>query len=318
VPAPSQTARRPALRVERLTKRFGERTAFEELTFEVGWGEVFGLLGPNGAGKTTAVRVLCTLLPQSSGAGEVAGIELDGRRDAAIRQCVSVITDNPGLYLKLSVRENLEFFAGLYGLPADRAKERITECCAAVGIQDRLADPAGTLSRGLLQRAAVARALLPEPAMLFLDEPTTGLDPAAAADLREIVLGLRARGTTVFLTTHRLDEAEYLCDRVAILNTRLVAVGTPAELKRRMSSGQLEVRLREALRDPARVFAAAGVRAWRNGTDVGVYVVDVDDPEAAAPAVARAVVGAGASLVRLCEVETSLEDAYLELVEADR
>jgi ABC-2 type transport system ATP-binding protein len=203
------TARRPGLVVERLTKRFGDRSAFEELSFEVGWGEIFGLLGPNGAGKTSAVRVLSTLLPATSGRAEVAGISLARGNEVEIRRRVSVVTDYPGLYLKLSVRDNLEFFAGLYGLPRRAAKARMDECAAAVGIEDRLDDFAGSLSRGLLQRAGLARALLPEPDLLFLDEPTTGLDPAAATDVREIISGLRHRGTTVFLTTHRLDKAEF-------------------------------------------------------------------------------------------------------------
>ena len=313
------TARRPALCVERLTRRFGDRAAFEELTFEVEQGEVFGFLGPNGAGKTTTVRVLCTLLPPTSGSAEVAGVPLASGNEREIRRRVSVLTESPGLYLKLSVRDNLEFFAGLYGLSSRHARDRIEECVAAVGIADRLADFAGSLSRGLLQRAGLARALLPDPEVLFLDEPTAGLDPAAAADVREIVSGLRRRGTTVFLTTHRLDEAERLCDRVAIVNTRLVSVGTPAQLTAKMSSGSLEVRLGEPLRDPGQVFGEVDeIRGWRNGQGAGVYLVDVRDPEKGAADVARAVVGAGASLLRLCEVETSLEDVYLELLGADR
>jgi ABC-2 type transport system ATP-binding protein len=317
-PAPSgSTARRPALRVERLTKRFGSRFAFEELTFEVGWGEVFGFLGPNGAGKTTTVRVLCTLLPPTSGTAEVAGISLASGNEAEIRRRVSVLTEAPGLYLKLSVRDNLEFFAGLYGLSPRQTKDRIEQCVAAVGIGDRLADVAGSLSRGLLQRAGLARALLPEPDVLFLDEPTTGLDPVAAADVREIIAGLRRSGTTVFLTTHRLEEAERLCDRVAIVNTRLVSVGMPRELT--ASRRSLEVRLAEPLRDPGHVFdAVGGIRGWRNGRGAGVYLLDVEDPEKVAPDVARAVVGSGASLVRLSELDTSLEDVDLELMEADR
>jgi ABC-2 type transport system ATP-binding protein len=317
-PAPSttRTARRPALLVDRLTKRFGDRCAFEEMSFEVGRGEVFGFLGPNGAGKTTAVRVLSTLLPPTSGHGEVAGLPLGSANEVEIRRRVSVVTDYPGLYLKLSVRDNLEFFAGLYGLARRGTRRRIEECAAAVGIEDRLDDLAGSLSRGLLQRAGLARALLPEPEVLFLDEPTTGLDPAAATDVRAIVSGLRGRGTTVFLTTHRLDEAEALCDRVAIVNTRLVAIGTPADIAALISPGALEVRLSEPLRDPAAVFGSVvGVRGWRNGRGAGVYVVDVPDPRALAPSVARAIVESGASLVRLCPVERSLEDAYLELVE---
>jgi ABC-2 type transport system ATP-binding protein len=315
-PSGSPAARRPAVAVRGLTKRFGPRAAFEELTFDVAWGEVFGFLGPNGAGKTTTVRVLCTLLPPTSGSAEVAGVPLAPGNEAEIRRRVSVVTEAPGLYLKLSVRDNLEFYAGLYGLAPRLARERIEDCAAAVGIGDRLGDPAGSLSRGLLQRAGLARALLADPEVLFLDEPTAGLDPAAAVGVRELVAALRSRGTTVFLTTHRLDEAERLCDRVAILNTRLVTVGTPAELRARRSGRALEVRLLEPLGDPGAVFGAvAGMQRWENGHGTGVYVVEVDDPERGAAGVARAVVGAGASLVRLGGVETSLEDVYLDLLE---
>jgi ABC-2 type transport system ATP-binding protein len=312
------TARCPALRVERLTKRFGDRSAFNELTFEVGWGEVFGFLGPNGAGKTTTVRVLSTLLPPTSGRAEVAGIPLVSGNEPEIRRRVSVVTEYPGLYQKLSVRDNLEFFAGLYGLSPRHAKDRIRECAAAVGIADRLADVAGSLSRGLLQRAGLARALLPDPNVLFLDEPTAGLDPAAAAGVREMISGLRRRGTTVFLTTHRLEEAERLCDRVAIVNTRLISVGKPAQLTARRSSRSLEVRLGERLQNPDSLFGDVDeIRRWRNGRGVGVYLVDVRDPEKGAAEVARAVVAAGASLVRLCEIEPSLEEVYLEILDRD-
>src|SRR5262249_60041300 len=141
-PGRSTTARRPALRVEGLTKSFGERTALDGLTFEVGRGEVFGFLGPNGAGKTTTVRVLSTLLPPTSGTAEVAGIPLGRGHEHEIRQRVSVLGDSPGLYVRLSVRDNLEFFAGVYGLRGRESRERIAECAAAVGIADRLSDPA--------------------------------------------------------------------------------------------------------------------------------------------------------------------------------
>jgi ABC-2 type transport system ATP-binding protein len=313
------SARRPALVLEQLTKRFGDRCAFENVSFGVGCGEIFGFLGPNGAGKTTAVRVLSTLLPPTSGTAEVAGVPLESGNETEIRRRVSVLTDNPGLYLKLSVRDNLEFFAGLYDVPRRHTQARIEECAAAVGIEDRLDDFAGSLSRGLLQRAGIARALMPEPDLLFLDEPTTGLDPAAATGVREIVSGLRQRGTTVFLTTHRLDEAESLCDRVGIVNTRLVSVGTPAEIKARILPAALEVRLRKPLPDPAAFFSAIdGVSDWRNGQGAGVYVVGAGDPEAVAPVVAKAVVESGAALLRLTQVETSLEEAYLELVERER
>ncbi|HEX9376394.1 MAG TPA: ABC transporter ATP-binding protein [Actinomycetota bacterium] len=304
-----------AIRVERLTKRFGDRTAFEDLTFEVGTGEVFGFLGPNGAGKTTTVRVLATLLAPTSGTAEVAGLPVAPGNGPDIRRRISVMPETPGLYLRLSVRENLEFFAGLYGVAPGRAPGRIDECLAVVGLQDRAGELAGSLSKGLRQRAALARALLPDPVVLFLDEPTTGLDPAAAADVREVIRTLGRGGSTVFLTTHRLDEAERLCDHVAILNTRLRSMGRPSELRRRAFRSALEIRVSSPLGDPGTLFGAIpGVHGWRDGAGGGAYVLDVDDAGEVAPRVARAAVAAGADLIRLAEVEHSLEDAYLEIV----
>ncbi len=315
----TRTATRPAIRADGLSKRFADRAAFEGLTFEVAAGEVFGLLGPNGAGKTTTVRVLSTLLPPTSGTAEVAGLPLGAASASEIRRRISVMPETPGLYLRLTVRDNLEFFAGLYGLSSPEAHSRIVQALALVGLTDRADDPAGSLSKGLRQRTALARALLPDPAVMFLDEPTTGLDPVAAVEVREIIGGLRDRGATVFLTTHRLDEAERLCDRVAIVNTRLVSVGRPDELRRRLFRPALELRLGRPLPDPATLFGAIrGVDGWTNGRGSGAYVLDVTDPEGAAPEVAKTVVGVGASIIRLAEIVRSLEDVYLELVEDER
>jgi ABC-2 type transport system ATP-binding protein len=313
------TATRPAISVDGLTKRFGDRAAVVGLTFEVAEGEIFGLLGPNGAGKTTTVRLLSTLLAPTSGTAEVAGVPIGPEASPEIRRRIGVLPETPGLYLRLTVRDNLEFFAGLYGLSAPEARRRIGSALAQVGLADRAGDRAGSLSKGLRQRAALARALLPDPAVLFLDEPTTGLDPVAAAEVRELVASLRDRGTTVVLTTHRLDEAERLCDRVAILNTRLVSVGRPEELRAQLFRPALEVRLERALADPASVFGTIpGVRSWTNGQGAGRYVLEVEDPDAAAPDVARTLVGIGASILRLGDVRRSLEDAYLELVDDER
>ncbi|HXJ62867.1 MAG TPA: ABC transporter ATP-binding protein, partial [Actinomycetota bacterium] len=248
-PGPGRHAARPgpAVAVRGLSRRFGERVAFDDLTFEVGRGEVFGMLGPNGAGKTTTVRVLCTLLPPTSGTAEVAGIPLSPGNERELRRRISLMTETAGLYLRLTVRDNLEFFAGLAGLPAGRTGERIRECLELVGVADRVDDRAGALSKGLRQRVALARALLPDPDVLFLDEPTAGLDPAAAAGFRRILEGLRERGTTVFLTTHRLDEAERCCDRIAIVNTRLASVGPVGDLFGRRSRSRLEIALSDPL-----------------------------------------------------------------------
>jgi ABC-2 type transport system ATP-binding protein len=169
----------PAIRVDGLGKRFGDRVAFEDLSFEVAPGEVFGFLGPNGAGKTTTVRVLATLLTPTAGSAEVAGLAVNHDNGPEIRRRISVMPETPGLYLKLSVEENLEFFAGLYGLPRSDVARRIEESLGAVGLADRAGDLAGSLSKGLRQRVALARVLLPQPQILFLDEPTSGLDQAA-------------------------------------------------------------------------------------------------------------------------------------------
>jgi ABC-type Na+ transport system ATPase subunit NatA len=204
----------PALVVEHLSKRFGSRTAFDDVSFQVGSGEVFGFLGPNGAGKTTTVRTLGTLLAPTSGLATVAGIELRPENGPAIRSRISIMPESPGLYLRLTVAENLECFARLYRL-ADR-HERIERALQAVNLADRANDLCRSLSKGLRQRVALARALLSDPAVLFLDEPTSGLDPVATKEVHELIAGLKDRGVTIFLTTHRLEEAERLCDRVAI------------------------------------------------------------------------------------------------------
>jgi ABC-2 type transport system ATP-binding protein len=304
----------PALVVEHLTKRFGERVAVDDVSFAVGAGEVFGFLGPNGAGKTTTVRMLATLIAPTSGTARVAGLPLDPASGVEIRKRIAVMTENPGLYLRLTVAENLEFFAGLYEL--EQPKARIGHALAAVNLSTRANDPCGSLSKGLRQRVALARTLLSEPAIVFLDEPTSGLDPVASRDVHELIDGLRERGVTVFLTTHRLEEAERLCDRVAILSTRLRTIGRPSELRDRLFTKALVVRTLTPLASPAAVFAIAGVDGW-HADDATSYVLTVSDARIAAPAVTRALVAAGADVLSLAETQHSLEDVYLELIDDD-
>ncbi len=307
-----ETSGDSALVVEHLTKHFGPRTAFSDVSFRVGYGEVFGFLGPNGAGKTTTVRTLATLIAPSAGSASVAGIPLAPDNGVEIRQSIAVMPEAPGLYLRLTVYENLEFFAGLFGLR--RASERITQALEAVNLADRANDLCGGLSKGLRQRVGLARTLLSDPKIMFLDEPTSGLDPEASLDVHGLILGLRQRGVTIFLTTHRLDEAEKLCDRVAIMNTTLRTVGTPRELRDQLFHPTLAVRTRAPLGDPAAVFGGlAGVEEWHDQGSSG-YLLSVSDVTVAAPNVARALVASGADLLSLCETQHSLEDIYLELV----
>jgi len=314
LPDPGGGHREIALSVSHLTKRFGDRVAFEDVSFEVARGEVFGFLGPNGAGKTTTVRTLATLLAPSAGSASVAGFALTPPNGVEIRRRIAVMSESPGLYLRLSVLENLECFADLYEVANPR--ERIAWALGAVNLADRTHDTCGTLSKGLRQRVALARALLSEPEVLFLDEPTNGLDPAATREVHDLIVGLRQGGTTIFLTTHRLEEAERLCDRVAILNTTLRTIGRPAELREQLFGRSLIVRTRVALADPDRTFAGlSAVNSWR-ADDAGVYILTVADPDAAAPVVIRALVSAGADVLSIGEERHSLEDVYLELIEA--
>ena len=304
----------PALVVEHLTKQFGERLAVDDVSFSVGVGEVFGFLGPNGAGKTTTVRMLATLIAPTSGRARVAGLPLDAANGVEVRKRIAVMTENPGLYLRLTVAENLAFFAGLYELA--EPEQRIGQALAAVNLAGRADDPCGSLSKGLRQRVALARTLLSNPAVVFLDEPTSGLDPVASRDVHELIDGLRERGVTVFLTTHRLEEAERLCDRVAILNTSLRTIGRPDELRDRLFTKTLLVRTAAPLASPETVFAVSGVDGWRAG-DTTRYELTVSDARIAAPAVTRALVAAGADLLSLAEARHSLEDVYLELIADD-
>ncbi len=302
-----------ALAVHGLAKRFGDRVAFENLSFEIGQGEVFGFLGPNGAGKTTTVRTLGTLLAPSAGSASVAGIPLAPENGVEIRQRIAIMPEAPGLYPRLTVAENLDCFAGLYGVPDPAV--RIEHALDAVRLTERAQDPCGTLSKGLRQRVALARALLSQPEVLFLDEPTSGLDPVASREVHELIAELGRSGVTIFLTTHRLEEAERLCDRVAILNTTLRTIGRPEELRDRLFSKSLVVRTAAPLSEPKSVFGGLpAVEGW-HPDGPGGYTLAVSDSTAAAPAVTRALVAAGADVLSIAESHHSLEDVYLELID---
>ena len=287
--------------VEHLTKRFGDRLAVDDLSFSVTAGEVFGFLGPNGAGKTTTVRMLATLIAPSAGSATVAGIPLTPENGLEIRQRIAVMPESPGLYLRLTVAENLEFFAGLYGIT--KPQERIRQALDSVNLGGRANDLCASLSKGLRQRVGLARTLLSDPAIVFLDEPTSGLDPVASREVHQLIDNLRAERVTVFLTTHRLDEAERLCDRVAILNSTLRTIGPPEELRDRLFTKALLVRTAAPLPEPERVFAVAGVESW-HADDAGRYSLSVSDAGLAAPNVTRALVAAGADVLSLAEART--------------
>ncbi len=308
----------PALSAQGLSKRFGDRIAFQDVSFEIGYGEVFGFLGPNGAGKTTTVRTLGTLIAPTSGSATVAGLPLTQENGEKIRQHISIMPESPGLYLRLTVAENLECFAGLYAL--SDAHKRIERALQAVNLAGRANDPCGKLSKGLRQRVSLARALLNDADVLFLDEPTSGQDPVATREVHDLIAALRQQGVTIFLTTHRLEEAERLCDRVALLNTTLRAIGRPAELRDQLFATTLTVSTRVPLPEPDRVFGGLpAVESWRQDRQDGAatYLLTVSDPTIAAPAITRALVAADADVLSIAVSQHTLEDVYLELINED-
>jgi ABC-2 type transport system ATP-binding protein len=315
-PSPAGDSGAPALSVEHLSKRFGDRIAFDDVCFEVGHSEVFGFLGPNGAGKTTMVRTLGTLLSPSAGTAFISGIPLSPDNSVAIRRRIAVMPESPGLYLRLTVAENLECFADLYEVPDPTG--RISRALRAVNLADRAHDACGALSKGLRQRVALARALLSDPQVLFLDEPTAGLDPVATREVHQLITALSRSGVTIFLTTHRLEEAERLCDRVAILNTTLRTIGRPAQLREQLFAKTLTVSTLAALPDPGGVFAGlAAVDGWRQDGPA-TYVLSVSEQAVAAPGVTRALVTAGADVLSINQSHHSLEDVYLELIDQNQ
>ncbi len=298
-----------------LTKRFDGVPAVESLTLDVAEGEIFGFLGPNGAGKTTTIRMLTALIAPTSGAARVNGYLL-GREDRQIRRSVGLLTETPGLYENLSAEYNLRVYAALYGLPAPQAEAQIRKYLSLLGLWERRGEPAGAFSKGMRQKLALARALLHEPRILFLDEPTAALDPEAARLVRDFIGGLRDEGRTVFLCTHNLAEAERLCDRVAVFKTRLLVVDTPANLRR----GALGRRVVFHLGRGAAAYLD-GVRALPFVDDCEAsgdkLVLTLDDPEARNPHIVRHLVAQGADIRFIGELRRSLEDVYLHLVQRE-
>ena len=302
------------LRTSGLTKSFGRLVAVEDLDLEVTEGEVFGFLGPNGAGKTTTLRLLCALIAPTRGTAEVAGFRL-GADDARIRASVGILTEQPGLYERQSALDNLLFFAALFGLSPAAARAQAEKYLRLMGLWERRREAVVTYSRGMKQKVAIARAALHEPRVLFLDEPTTGLDPEAARTVREFIQQIRGEGRTVFLCTHNLDEADRLCDRIAFFRRSVIRIDTPARLRSELYGHTTEFRLLPVVRpgDLARIRAVPGVGEVR--AENGSILVSSPDPLESNPRVVRALVDAGAEIAYVTERRASLEDVYLRIVE---
>jgi ABC-2 type transport system ATP-binding protein len=298
------------IHIESLTKAFGALTAVDSLSLDVSEGEVFGFLGPNGAGKTTTVRMLTSLIGPTSGRAEVNGLEI-GRDDDAIRACVGILTETPGMYDRLSAEKNLTIFAKLYGVKD--VVGQVGKYLRMLGLWERRGDEAGSFSKGMRQKLAIARALLHEPKILFFDEPTSGLDPEAAKRVRDFIAELKTEGRTIFLCTHNLDEADRLCDRIGIFRTRLITVDTPANLRRRLYGRKVVFHMKRI--DPTWVEAVRTLPFVKEVQAVDTkLVVGLDAPEEHNPVIVRRLVEAGAEVQFVGEVRHSLEDIYLNFI----
>jgi len=297
---------------ENLGKNYGNVKAVEGLTLRVAPGEVFGFLGPNAAGKTTTVRMLCALIGITSGRASVAGFEV-GKQDQQIRHNVGILTESPGLYDQLSAERNLGLFAQLHDV--EDVAGQVERYLRMLGLWDRRHEPVGTFSKGMRQKLAIARALLHEPKVLFLDEPTSALDPEAAHLVRTFVAGLKQEGRTIFMCTHNLDEADRLCDRIAIFRTQLLALDTPAALRLKLYGRTSVFHLRAGASKFTKLL-----RSFANVHEVQAVgnklLVTLDDPEKQNPDLVRSLVEAGADLQFVGELRRTLEDVYLKLVQA--
>jgi ABC-2 type transport system ATP-binding protein len=282
----------------------------KDLSFDVGPGEIFALLGPNGAGKTTTLRMLAGLIEPSSGAVRIDSDTLSRENASRLRSRIGFLTETPGLWDRLSVWQNLLVYAELQGLANPEAA--VQEALATFDLRNRARDPAAQLSKGLRQRVALARTLLHKPDIVLLDEPTAGLDPESAREVRELVLGLRAELRSVVVSTHNLDEVERIADRVAVIRTVLVAVDTPAALRARVFGARVRVVLAQPAERFVAVLTDAGFGDVRH--DGVTLSIGIGDYAASVPALVRRLVGAGAEILTVVADEPPLEDVYLKLV----
>ena len=297
--------------VENLVKRFGSFTAVDHLTFDAKKGEVFGFLGPNGSGKSTTIRILCGLLRPSSGRAEVAGYDVANSPEA-VRRKIGYMSQRFSLYNDLTVLENLRFYAGMYSVTGNELKQRIGWAIEMAGLKGRESSLTGILSGGWKQRLALGCAVLHRPPIVFLDEPTSGVDPLSRRQFWELIQQMSGEGVTVFVTTHYMDEAQY-CDRLALIfQGRMVALGTPTELKLGSIKGDLMLLETDSLeRTMEAARAIAGVR------DAAVFGnamhLVVSDANAVTGTIRATLEARGIRVIKLAPIRPTLEDAFVAL-----
>ncbi len=299
------------IRTEELTRAFGRRLAVDRLSLEIGEGEIVGLLGPNGAGKTTTLRMIAGIIAPSSGHVDVAGID-PAAEPARVHESIGLLTESPGFYDRMSAERNLAYFACFYrALDVRRA---VDAALNLVGLADRGRDRVGTFSKGMKQRLALARALVHEPRILLLDEPTAALDPEAAKGLRTLILQFKAEGRAVLLSTHNLSEAEELSDRIAVLRTRLLALDSPRTLREAGKARLVRVKAEAWDGDLIRRIENESyvLSVTQEGGEVARF--RLEDPTDDRPRLVAFLVQHGVEILEVAEETRTLEDVYLDLV----
>jgi ABC-2 type transport system ATP-binding protein len=301
------------IKATKLVRTFGDVKAVDDLTFSVQPGEIFGFLGHNGAGKTTTIRLMNGVLSPSGGTLEVLGFN-PIESGPELRRRTGVLTEAPSLDERLTGRENLTIYANLYAVPEAQVPARVEELLDRFGMADRADDKVGGFSKGMKQRLALARALIHQPELLFLDEPSAGLDPLAARKVHDLIRQLRQAGRTIFLCTHNLIEAQRLCDRVAVLrHGHLIALGTVAELSARIGgSHELEIEVGEGEQEKALSLLALQLGEGEARQERGFLVIQGTARDQI-PAILRTLLSGGIQVFRVSPQEPSLEDVYFGL-----
>ena len=301
---------------ENLTRKFDEITAVDDLTLHIGEGEVFGFLGPNGAGKTTTVRMLAGLISKTSGTARIGEYDIGNSEDMQkIRRMIGLLPENVGLYEALSAYQNLDYYGRFYKISKEQRQERIEYFLKMLGLWDQKDLSAGKFSKGMKQKLAIARALIHDPKILFLDEPTANLDPEAAKTVRDFILELKSENRTIFLNTHLLSEAEKLCDRVGIIKTKLLAVDTPENLTQSLSGIKTVIQL-ETINDKI-IMAVEKLKPGKVEVSNNKLIINVADPELENPDILKVIETAGGRVQLVNEVTSTLEEVYLKYVRGE-
>jgi ABC-2 type transport system ATP-binding protein len=302
------------IEVRNLTKKFGDITAVESLTFQVAEGEIFGLLGPNGAGKTTTIRMLCCLISKTSGEAQIAGYRIGNSADSlAIRKLIGLVPDTVGLYEELTAYENLDYYGKLYETPERQRKEKIEYFLKMMDLWEKREQPAGEFSKGMKQKVALARALIHDPKLLFLDEPTANLDPESSRMVRDFILRLKNEKKTIFLNTHNLDEAQRICDHIGILKTKLITVNTPEQLEKTVWGSKTLIQLEEV--NDSILAAVKKLQPKDLTVDENRIILELADPKKENPDYIQEIVSAGGRIQYVTQLNPGLEETYIKVLQ---